>query len=324
MVQRVEPELRFVPPMECKEVREESRIPTGAEWQYEIKFDGYRCIAIKQKYMAELFSRRGLLLKFLNLYDEIREQGPKSFTLDGEVVALDEHGRSDFNALQHAGTRKSDVHFYAFDLLNLNGEDLKQDPLARRQRLLREAFTPTPFFHVAPPLAGRLQTILRKIRQFGFEGIVAKNRDSIYVPGSRSGSWVKKKLKQTDEFIIGGYIPNGQAVDQLVVGKFLGKKLMFVASMDDGFVPATRRQVFAEIKGLETGECPFANLPERHTRRSPMDAEKMSKAIWVKPRLVAEIAFNEWTPDHHLRHSEFKRLRDDKAPKEVSAFPPDV
>lgn len=319
MVQRVDPQLFFVSPMECREVRDESALPTGAEWQYELKFDGYRCIAIKQNNQVELYSRRGLLFKqFLNLYKEIRKQPPKSFILDGEVVALDADGRSDFNALQHAGTRKLDVHFYAFDLLNLNGDDLAGLPLSRRQQMLHESFSQSPFFHFSPPLSGSLKTILAHIRKFGFEGIIAKNRDSIYVPGTRSGAWVKKKLKQSDEFVVGGYIPKGKAVDQLIVGKYRGKELIFVASTDDGFVPATRRQVFEAVKRLETDACPFANLPEkRSSRRSPMDKEKMSKARWVKPRVVAEIAFNEWTPDGHLRHAEFKTLRDDKRPSDV-------
>jgi bifunctional non-homologous end joining protein LigD len=322
MVQRVDPELRFVTPMECKEVREEFQIPTGADWQYEIKFDGYRCIAIKQKNEVELFSRRGLIFKFLNLYDEIRSQPPKSFILDGEVVALDKDGRSEFNALQHAVTRKLDVHFYAFDLLNLNGEDLKIRTLAKRQELMLESFTATSFFHLTPPLTGRLKTILRKIREFGFEGIVAKNRDSVYVPGGRPGTWLKKKLKASEEFIVGGFIPSGKAVDQLIVGRYQGKRLMFVASLDDGFVPTTRRHVFEQLAKLETDVCPFQNLPEpRSSRRSPMDREKMAKAVWVRPKIVAELAFNEWTPDHHLRHAEFKRLRDDMPAQGVPAYP---
>jgi ATP-dependent DNA ligase len=250
----------------------------------------------------------------------VRGQRPKNCILDGEVVALDEHGRSDFNALQHAGTRLLDVHFYAFDLLNLNGRDLKDEPLTARQKALRESFAPTAFFHIAPPLTGKLKTILKKIRQFGFEGIVAKRRDSIYIPGARNGTWIKKKLKRSDEFVVGGYIPNGKAVDELLVGKFSGKKLMFVAAVDDGFVPATRRQVFEEIYGLETAKCPFANLPERRARRSAMDAEKMRKARWLKPKIVAELAFNEWTPDRHLRHGEFRRLRNDVLPDDVAEY----
>jgi DNA ligase D-like protein (predicted ligase) len=321
MVQRVEPQLFFVPPMECKEVREESRIPTGSEWQYEIKFDGYRCIAIKQRNEVQLFSRRGLLFKFLNLYDEVQRQPSKSLIIDGEVVALDTDGRSDFNSLQHATGRKLNVHFYAFDLLHLDGEDLKGEPLSQRQELLRKSFTPTSFFHLAPPLKGKLKTILAKILQFGFEGIIAKRKDSIYVPGERPGSWVKKKLKQSDEFLVGGFIPNGKMVDELIVGRFLGEKLMFVAAVDDGFVPATRRQVFEEIKRLRMDDCPFANLPEKRSRRSAMDREKMSKAWWLKPKLVAELAFNEWTPDNHLRHAEFLRLREDVSADDVGQYP---
>src|SRR3954467_5218679 len=137
-MQMMRPRLSFVKPMECKEVKAIDRIPQGKEWQYEIKFDGYRCIAVKQRNEVELYSRRGLLFrKFLNLYEAIQHQRPKSFILDGEIVALDQYGRPDFNALQTAGSTKQDVHFYAFDLLNIEGEPLLDLPLTQRQQRLQ-------------------------------------------------------------------------------------------------------------------------------------------------------------------------------------------
>src|SRR4051812_48860762 len=202
-MQKMAPALFFLPPMECREVKTMANLPRGEDWQYEVKFDGYRCIAIKQKNEVELFSRRGLTFdQFLNLHQVLREQRPKSFIVDGEIVALDQDGRSDFNALQNAKTRKRPLHFYAFDLLHLNGENLLESPLEERQRQLQAEFNAGSFLHLPGPLEAELELLISRIEQFGFEGIVAKKRNSIYVPGKTSGSWVKMKLKQSDEFII--------------------------------------------------------------------------------------------------------------------------
>jgi bifunctional non-homologous end joining protein LigD len=324
LMQKMPAMLFFIPPMECKEVKSMRNLPQGQEWQYEIKFDGYRCIAIKQKNEVELFSRRGLAFrKFVNLHHALAEQPPLSFVLDGEIVALDTNGRSDFNALQHAGTRKFDMHFYAFDLLNLNGKRLLELPLHERQARLQSEFRPSDFIHFPLPLRAGLNTVIAKIKQFGFEGVVAKEKGSAYLPGKISNTWIKLKLKPTEEFIVGGYIPGAHGIDQLVVGRFAGKKLMYVASLDDGFVPATRNKVLAAIQKLTTRECPFANLPEKKAPHR-MDAEKMQTVAWVRPKIVAEIAMNEWTPDGHLRHAEFKRLRDDKTVSQVPAYPPNL
>jgi bifunctional non-homologous end joining protein LigD len=133
MVQRVKARLFFKPPMECSEVRSIRQLPRGEQWGYEQKLDGYRCIAIKQDGEIVLYSRRGLAFnRFLNLHRVLVDQPPKSFVLDGEIVALDEDGRSEFNALQNAGNRKTETHFYAFDLLHLDGDDLTKLPLLER------------------------------------------------------------------------------------------------------------------------------------------------------------------------------------------------
>lgn len=163
--------------------------------------------------------------------------------------------------------------------------------------------------------------ILRKIEEFRFEGIIAKKIDSVYTLGQKSSAWLKKKIKQTDEFVIGGFIPDRAGIEELVVGKYRDADLIYVASFRNGFVPATRETVFKALKPLITVKCPFANLPEKKgTRR--MDAKKMRKARWVKPALVAEVAFNEWTHGYHLRHAQFIRLRRDKTPEQVSRFLP--
>jgi bifunctional non-homologous end joining protein LigD len=315
------PHLFFVAPMECKEVQRLEDVPRGNDWQYEIKFDGYRCLAIKQRNEVELFSRRGnAFSQFLNLYEPLREQPPRSFILDGEVVALDPQGHSDFNALQRVRTKPIEVHFFAFDLLHLNGKDLTTLPLIERQSLLARNFVPGGYLHIPGALNARLENILPKIQELRFEGIVAKRRDSPYVPGKASGHWVKKKIKQSADFIVGGFEPGKYGLDDLAIGRFAGRRFMFVALVDDGFVPATRRQVFKAIEPLRVSSCPFANLPEKKGMHK-LDAERMEKMIWVKPKIVVEIAMNEWTPDRHLRHSEFKCLRDDIAAPSVPPYP---
>jgi ATP-dependent DNA ligase len=161
---------------------------------------------------------------------------------------------------------------------------------------------------------------LRKIQEFGFEGVIAKRKDSIYVPGAVPGSWLKKKLKQSEEFIIGGYEPGKGMLEEIAVGRFAGKEFNYVALVDDGFVPNTRRQVIEAIKKLRTAKCPFVNVPEKKGMHR-LDRERMQKLSWVKPKVVVEIAMNEWTPDRHLRPSEFKHLRTDKSLKDVAPYP---
>jgi bifunctional non-homologous end joining protein LigD len=320
-MQRVESHLFFKPPMECKEANSVRNIPRGDQWQYELKFDGYRCIAIKQNNQVELYSRRGAVFQqFTNIYKSLQRQPIDSFILDGEIVALDHDGASDFGALQQAVTGTDRVHFYAFDLLHCNGDNVMNCPLIERQMRLRFEFNRDDFLHIPAPLQGDVQVIVAKIQEFGFEGIIAKERTSLYQPGKASSNWIKMKLKQSDEFIVGGYIPGPNGIDQLVVGRFDGKEFKYVQALDDGFVPATRRKVHAAIKKFVTPACPFTNLPEKSGIHH-MDAHMMSRVIWTKPKVIVEIAMNEWTPDHHLRHAEFRRVRDDKTVREVGKYP---
>jgi bifunctional non-homologous end joining protein LigD len=307
--------------MECKEANSVRNIPRGEQWQYELKFDGYRCIAIKQNNHIELYSRRGIVFQqFTNIYKSLQRQPSKSFILDGEIVALDQEGASDFGALSQAVTRADGVHFYAFDLLHCDGDNLMSCPLIERQMRLRSEIQRDDFLHIPGPLQGELDPIVAKIREFGFEGIIAKEKTSLYQPGKASSSWIKMKLKQSDEFIVGGYIPGPNGIEQLVVGRFDGKEFKYVQALDDGFVPATRRKVHAAIKKFVTPACPFTNLPETSGVHQ-MDAQMMQKVIWTKPRVIVEVAMNEWTPDRHLRHAEFKRVRDDKTIREVGKYP---
>ena len=308
-MQKMPATLSFVEPMECKPV---GKLPEGDEWQHEIKFDGYRAIAVRQHGEVNLFSRRGKLFNadYPETVAALRSLRAKSFILDGELVALDADGRHSFSLLQNAKTKTAPVVFYAFDLLNFDDEDLMGRPLKRRRQELENAFPKWPsLVQLSPLLRGSLTAITGQIRKFQFEGIVAKRTDSLYRPGDEPGTWVKMKMQRSEDFIVGGFIPGGHGVDQLVVGVRKEGALHFVDSVKNGFVPTTRRKVLEAIEKLVTSECPFVNLPEKK-RPHAMDLEKMKTVRWVRPKIVCEIAFNEWTPSGHLRHSKFLRLRE--------------
>jgi bifunctional non-homologous end joining protein LigD len=153
--------------------------------------------------------------------------------------------------------------------------------------------------------------LIRAAKELGFEGIVAKRKGSLYEPGKRSGAWQKYKINQSQEFVVGGYTP-GNPFDALIVGVYDGARLNFVAKVRNGFVPHSRREVFQKLKALETDKCPFANLPEKRRTMWALTAEEMKSCRWLKPKLVVQIEFTEWTPDGHLRHSSYAGLRDDK------------
>ena len=308
-MQKEPAQLFFVEPMECKRV---DTLPESGDWQYEIKFDGYRAIAIKQHGEVQLFSRRGNSFNadYPGTVAALTSLRAKSFVLDGELVAIDEQGRHSFSLLQNARSKNAAVHFYAFDLLHHGGENLMQLPLVRRRARLDAAFPKLPVsVQLSPVLTGPLAEISDRIREYEFEGIVAKQGDSIYRPGEAPGTWVKKKLQRSEDFVVGGFIPGAHGIDQLVVGVRKEGGLHFVDSVKNGFVPTTRRKVQEAIEKLIVRECPFVNLPEKK-RPHAMDREKMRTVKWVKPKVLAEIAFNEWTPSAHLRHSKFLRLRE--------------
>jgi bifunctional non-homologous end joining protein LigD len=245
---------------------------------------------------------------------------PPGTVVDGEVVAIDESGRPNFNLLQHFLAEASRIQYYIFDLLFWKDRDLTRVPLVERRALLKSVVVIrekririADYFEAAP------KDLLAAVREQGLEGIIGKRKDSIYQPGKRSGAWIKYRVNRGQEFVIGGYFPGPHGFDSLIVGYYDGEKLMYVARTRNGFVPASRRQVFSKLKHLVTPDCPFVNLPE--TRRSrfgeELNAEKMKKAIWLKPEAVAQLEFLEWTEGDRLRHSKFVGLREVKNPRGV-------
>ena len=296
--------------MECLEV---DQLPQGELWQYELKLDGYRTIAIKQNGEVDLFSRNGKSFnsKFPSIVKILEESRLKRFIVDGEIVALDGQGRHSFALLQNIKTSKAPLRFYAFDLLHIDNAILTKTVLKKRRARLQTEFSAfAEHVQLSPILSGEAHEVLANVKKFEFEGVVAKRIDSIYLPGETSRNWQKNKTQRSDDFLIGGYIPGSYGIEQLIIGeKRDDGDLYFVESIKNGFVPATRQRVFEAIKGREIKKCPFVNLPEKKGAHR-MDREEMARVRWMQPRIVAEIAFNERTPAGHLRHGKFLRIRD--------------
>jgi bifunctional non-homologous end joining protein LigD len=171
----------------------------------------------------------------------------------------------------------------------------------------------------SPELNASRSELIHSVHAQGLEGLVAKRRNSIYEPGQRSGAWLKMRVNRGQEFVIGGYTPAAKNFDALVFGYYEEGKLLYVARTRNGFTPTTREQLFDRFRTLEIEYCPFANLPEMKSGRwgAGLTATKMKKCRWLKPVLVGQFEFAEWTPDNHLRHSRFVGLREDKSARDV-------
>jgi bifunctional non-homologous end joining protein LigD len=203
----------------------------------------------------------------------------------------------------------------------LAGTDVRREPLEKRRALLEKKVLsrlPEPVRYSAP-LDADLPTLIQSVKAHGFEGLVAKRRTSAYEPGLRSGAWMKMRVNRGQEFVIGGYTRGTKTFDALVFGYYDGDRLIYVARTRNGFTPASRAQLSRKFKGLEIGECPFANLPEEKSGRwgQGLTNAKMAECQWLKPVLVGQFEFLEWTADDHLRHSRFMGLREDKRAKDV-------
>jgi bifunctional non-homologous end joining protein LigD len=308
----------FIETMECLPV---NHLPEGPEWTYEIKLDGYRLEAVKNAGApVTLYSRRRNVLneKFHYIATALDDL-PDSTVLDGELVAIDSKGRTDFNLLQNFRSAEAQIHYYAFDILAHRGKDLTQIPLDERRALLAKILPRNDHISLSVVEHGSAAQILKFVKQHGLEGVIAKRAASVYEPGKRSGLWMKTRINLGQEFVVGGYTPGTQGFDAHIVGYYRGKDLMFAARVRAGFVPATRREVFAKIKALKIPNCPFANLPEVSEGRwgQGLTAEKMKGCVWVKPKVVVRIDFAEWTGADKLRHTKFVALRDDKDPRKV-------
>jgi DNA ligase D-like protein (predicted ligase) len=308
--------VQFIEPMYARLVQS---LPRGQEWFYEVKFDGYRCLAGRDTKGVTLWSRReNLFTKQFPHIAQACERLPPNTLVDGEIVALDESGRVSFNLLQHNRSKAQALVFYVFDVLIYRGRSVLQVPLYFRREVLRRIFEDIKAAPIglSENIEAAPTDLIRVAKEFGFEGIVAKRKDSLYESGKRTRTWVKYKVNRGQEFVIGGYTP-GNPFDALIVGYYEGERLLYAAKVRNGFVPLVRREVASRLKGLEIDTCPFANLPEGKRTQWALTKEEMKNCVWLKPELVAQIEFAEWTQDGHLRHSKFVGLREDKEARDV-------
>jgi DNA ligase D-like protein (predicted ligase) len=244
---------------------------------------------------------------------------PNETLIDGEIVALDDAGRPAFNLLQNEGT-DPDVYYYAFDALIYRGRSLLTRPLDERRKVLAAVLADVDDpVRTAVTLAAPVSDLMAAVKRFGLEGIVAKRRGSHYESGRASGAWLKVRVSAGQELVVGGYLPGARPFDALLVGYYNGSALHFVAKVRTGFTAKAKAEIAARFAGLEGEKCPFDNLPERKNARGglALTMEAMKQCRWLKPKLVVQVAFTEWTLNGHLRHASFVALRDDKDPRDV-------
>ena len=298
--------------MDCLAV---TKLPDSGSWVWEIKIDGYRAIAVKTDHVNPYSrTRNSFNSKFSYIVEALWDM-PQGTVLDGEIVAIDDEGKPNFNLLQNFRAGASHIQYYVFDLLCLNNRDTTRLPLIERRNLLKTLSFKDKRIKILDYIEAEPSELVRAVREQKLEGIVGKRKDSVYEPGTRSGSWIKHRLNRGQEFVIGGYTPGVHGLDAIIVGYYRGKELVYVARTRNGFVPASRRQLFEKLKPLVIPNCPFVNLPEKKQSRwgLGLTAEEMRKCVWAKPKLVAQIEFLEWTDADHLRHSKFGLRTDEDA-----------
>ncbi len=291
-------------------------LPAGKDFIFEIKLDGQRTIAEISKKKLLLYTRN-----FQNVTDKYPELDvliscikKKSVILDGEIVALQE-GLPSFQLLQQrmslrdmrAVSRAMEdipILYYVFDILESDGKSLLKTPLQERKELLQSAINPCDAVKVLPFFTSR-DFVLQQASAFGYEGVVAKKSNSFYYPGQRTDLWQKLKFQLTDSFVIGGWIEGGRSQNfgSILIGKYDGPKLVHCGRAGTGFNEAILKMLMAKFQKLASPRSPFVHVPATRER-----------IHWLKPKLVAEVKFKEWTKAHIVRAPVFLALREDIPP----------
>ncbi len=316
---------QFVEPMKALLVE---KLPKGEDWIYELKFDGVRALGIRRNREIELVSRaaKDLSAKYREIAEALVELPAKEFVLDGEIVAVDKEGRSSFQLLQSyqmPGGPKPQLLYYVFDVLNLEGRDLRGLKLQQRKELAEALLANAPEkIRFSGSIQADSAELMKAMQARGLEGLIAKRKDSKYETGRRSGAWVKFKWTNEQEFVIGGYTqPRGTRshFGALLVGYYQGDELIFAAKVGTGFDQRLLTLLHQKFQKLIRSDCPFANLPEKTAagRSQGLTAREMKLCTWLEPKLVCQVRFAEWTRDGHLRQPAFLGLREDKRPEEV-------
>ena len=326
---------RFIEPMKAKLVE---KPPAAGVWIYELKFDGIRLIAVKRDKKVSLLSRNqnDLSARFPEIVEAMENLPARECVIDGEVVALDEEGRSSFQLLQaremlatgrvrpNGGEgRKSPIYFYAFDLLQLEGKSMTGLPLEARKSVLEKlcAGMGDPIRY-SSAIGSDPKRLLEEVKRRGLEGIIGKQRNSVYEAGRRSGAWIKLKCVNEQEFVVGGYTPPQGArkhFGAILVGYYDDNKLVFAGKVGTGFTAKSLSMLHKKFRTEERDDCPFVDLPSKQNGQwvQGITPSMMRKMHWVNPKFVAQIKFAEWTRDGKLRAPVFLGLREDKKPIDV-------
>lgn len=298
----------FIKPMLCTLIDQ----PFSREdWIFEMKWDGYRAIGAKQGGQVQLYSRNNL--DFRNKYPEVAkalEALPDNTVIDGEIVAVDKDGVPKFEALQNWGKGpEGELRFYVFDLLWFKGHDVRDAPLLERKQLLRDVIPENSSIHYSDHIKEKGEKFFEKVQKQHLEGMVAKRTDSTYGSGKRGPDWLKIKTHLRQEVVIGGFTePRGsrQHLGALVVGIYEGDEFVYVGHSGGGIPDEARRSLRQQLEKIEQKTSPFAVEPKPN-----------APVHWVKPQIVCEMSFSEWTHENSMRQPVFEGLRPDKKPHEV-------
>jgi len=293
-----------------------SEAPEGTEWLHEQKFDGYRMLADKHGVRTKLLSRtfKDWTAKFSAVADAIAKLPCDRAVLDGEVCVVLPDGRTSFQALQHAlSGEPAQLVYFAFDLLLLEDERVMTLPLEQRKQRLAKlcAKDRTGIVKYSDHVLGSGATFFAAACKSGLEGIISKRRMAPYAPG-RGKDWLKTKCLLRQELVIGGFTDGEGARDgfgSLLLGYYEEKKLVYAGKVGTGFSMKVLKELHAALAAIEQPKSPYDPVPSR--------ALTGAGRHWVAPKLVAEVAFTEWTDDGRLRHPSFQGLRADKKPRDV-------
>ncbi|HYY51631.1 MAG TPA: DNA ligase D [Myxococcales bacterium] len=288
--------------------------PEGEGWLHEIKYDGYRIGCRLHRGTVTLWSRRGndWTRNFPEIVAAAKELKARSALIDGELAVLLPDGRTSFQALQNslAGKRQGELVYFVFDLFELDGVDLSREPLDARKEALRRIVPDAGPVRFSRDWTGGGGKVFREACRLGFEGLVSKRRDQPHRAG-RSPGWLKSKCTLRQELVIGGFTePSGsrEGIGALLVSLHERGRLRFAGKVGTGFTQASSRALRKRLDSLQASSCPFEPPPPGWLGRN---------ARWVRPRLVAEVTFTEWTGGGHVRHPSFQGLREDKPARQV-------
>lgn len=298
----------FIKPMLCTLIDQPF---SRQNWIFEMKWDGYRAIGAKRDGKVQLYSRNNL--DFREKYPEVTESLkalPDDTMIDGEIVAVDKDGRPKFEALQNWSRKpEGELRFYVFDLLWFKGHDVRKAPLLERKQLLRDVIPENSAIFYSDHIKEKGEKFFHKIKEQHLEGIVAKRADSSYSEGKRGPDWLKIKTHLRQEVVIGGFTEprgNRKHLGALIVGIYDGDDFIYVGHSGGGISDEARKKLREQLEKIEQKSSPFASEPKPN-----------APVHWVKPQLVCEMSFSEWTDDNSMRHPVFEGLRPDKKPHDV-------